>query len=147
MPENSVSNCPLRIFSKKIFRKFNNKNKPEKAFLIALFFVYLHYNLKALKMIRRFDKQVADSISREGAKLIRTLLRDEDSSITEYRYRFTWCYFLTPCKYKNHDVCVGDYDCPHFVDSYIETSIQGSGVLSYAPYFAVGIGVVKCNKK
>lgn len=101
-------------------------------------------------MIRRFDKEVADSISREGAKLIRALLPDEDSSITEYRYRFTWCDFLTPCKYKNHDVRVGDYDCqqcPHFVDSYIETPIKGSGVLSYAPYFEVGIGVVKCNKK
>ena len=37
-------------------------------------------------MIHRFDKQVADSISREGAKLTRTLLPDEDSYSTEYRY-------------------------------------------------------------
>ena len=106
--------------------------------------------LKESPIIRKFDQQIADDISREGAKLIRTLLPDEGTSITEYRYRFTWCDFLTPCKYKNHDVRVGDYDCqqcPHFVDSYIETPIQGSGVLSYAPYFAVGIGVVKCNKK
>lgn len=101
-------------------------------------------------MIHKFDKEVADSIPREGTELIRTLLPDEDSSVTEYRYRFTWCDFLTPCKYKNHDVRVGDYDCqqcPHFVDSYIETPIKGSGVSSYAPYFAVGIGVVKCKKK
>lgn len=34
-------------------------------------------------MIRKFDKQVADFISREGAKLIRMLLPDEDSSITD----------------------------------------------------------------
>lgn len=101
-------------------------------------------------MIHKFDKEVADSISREGAKLIRTLLPDEDSSITEYRYRFTWCDFKTPCKYKDNDVCVGDYDCQqcqYFVDSYIETPIKGSGVSSYAPYFTVGIGVVKCKKK
>lgn len=30
-------------------------------------------------MMYKFDKQVADSISREGAKLIRILLPDEES--------------------------------------------------------------------
>lgn len=101
-------------------------------------------------MIRKFDKEIADSISKEGTKLIRTLLPDEDRPIREVRFEFTWCDFLTRCTYKDYDVRVGDYDChqcPYFVDSCIEKPITGTGVTSYAPYFKIGIGIVKCKRK
>ena len=99
-------------------------------------------------MIRWFNKEVADSISREGTKLIKTLLPDEDSSITEYKYKFNWCEFLTPCPIKN-DTMIGDYDCieccPHFVNFEIVKSIESVDGSTYAPYFEYGTGILKCK--
>lgn len=60
------------------------------------------------------------------------------------KYEFTWCDYLTQCKYYP-DIMIGSYECSQCEhhNSFEQKPLVKDG---YSRYFEIGVGFVDCNK-